>query len=224
MLEKEWCVSLRDLGGADADLVAKLRQKKIKVAVLLGEDPVGNESFPRDLCEGICAADFLVVGDQFLTATAKLANAVLPLSALAETSGTLTNQARMVQRLDQAVPPAAGVETWELLTRIAAQMGYRFKMKYASPAEIFEEIRRVVPAYRSVAVDSPDVDGSWPLSGMLLPRVPFNYSRLDASPINPVATLALDCLEARFDTWFSGTMERARSAMEAADLVVPVES
>ena len=71
MLEKEWCVSLRDLGGAGADLVARLRQKKIKVAVVLGEDPVGNESFPRDLCEGICAADFLVVGDEFLTATAQ---------------------------------------------------------------------------------------------------------------------------------------------------------
>lgn len=224
MLEKEWCVSLRDLGGADADLVSKLRQKKIKVAVLLGEDPVGNEAFPRDLCEGICGADFLVVGDQFLTATAKLANAVLPLCALAETSGTLTNQARMVQRLEQAVPPPSGVETWELLARIAAQMGYRFKMKYASSAEIFEEIRRVVPAYREVAVDSSDGDGSWPLSGMLLPRVPFNYARLDATSITPVATSNLDCLEARFDGWFAETMERARQAMEAAERVVPLES
>jgi hypothetical protein len=106
------------------------------------------------------------------------------------------------------------VETWELLTRVAAQMGYRFKMKYASPAEILEEIRRVVPAYREVAVDSPDLDASWPLSGMLLPRVPFNYARLDATLINPVATLAFDYLEARFERWFSETMDRARLAME----------
>ncbi len=224
MLEKEWCVALREVGGADADLRTRLRQKKIKVAILLGEDPVGHVTFPRDLCEGICAADFLVVGDEYLTATAKLANAVLPLSALAETSGTLTNQARMVQRLERAVPPPAGVETWEIVARIAGQMGFRFKMKYASTADVLEEIRRVVPAYRDLVVDGSDADGSWPISGMLLPRVPFDYTQLQADPVAPVPTLELDYLEARFGRWFKGTMDQARQAMSEAAQAVPLES
>ena len=220
-LEKDWCVSLRGLEGAGADVAEALRKKKIKVAVVLGEDPAGHEGFPREFVEGLCAADFLVVGDSFLTATARLANVVLPLSSTAETSGTVTNAERRVQSLQRAVPAPAGLETWQLLTRLAAHMGYRFKMKYASVAEVQEEIRRVFPAYAGVVVDDEGADGTWSARNMGLPRVPFDYacfrdpSRLET--LRPVPTLGLDAMEARFSGWFDAQMERARKA-EAAEV------
>ncbi len=213
-LEKEWCVSLRDLGGARADLATRLRQKKIKVAVVIGEDPVGNENYPRDLCEGLCASDFLLVCDLAMTATARLANVVLPLSSTAETSGTLTNQARMVQSLRAAVAPVAGVETWDLLCRIAAQMGHRFKMKYASTDEIRAEIRRVIPAWRGIVVDHAGAEGAWPSDGPRLPAVAFDYALLDRAPIEPLPTLYLDWMEARFQRWFDAAFQAARRAGE----------
>ena len=46
-LEKEWCVALRDLDTTPVDIAQMLRDKQIKVAVVLGEDPLGSESFPR---------------------------------------------------------------------------------------------------------------------------------------------------------------------------------
>ncbi len=211
-LEKEWCVALRGLGGAGADVAALLREKKIRVAVLLGEDPIGEEGFPEDLKEGLCAADFLLVGDLFLTETAKLANVVLPLSSAAETSGTMTNQERRVQSLQAAIPPLAGLETWQILSQLAARMGYRFKMRYNSVAEIQEEIRRVAPLYASIITDSREADGTWGLSGLRLPPVRF-HGRLDAT-VRPVPTLFLDHLEGRFSRWFEEIMTRASALLE----------
>ncbi len=46
-LEKDWCVALRDLEPGSTDIAELLRQKKIKVAVVIGEDPLGNEGYPK---------------------------------------------------------------------------------------------------------------------------------------------------------------------------------
>ncbi len=212
-LEREWCIALDAVTGAgsDADIARRLARGEIKVAVVLGEDPAGEAGLPRDMLDGLLACEFLLAGDVFLTATVASAHAVLPLSARAETSGTVTNQERRVQRFLRAIPPVAGVETWEILCRLAARMGHRFKMKYRTVDEVTAEIRRVVTLYDGVAIDSPEPDGVWPLSDMPLERVPF------AGPV-PAATLAtptraLDALEARFDAWFAKVHAEAKAAL-----------
>jgi predicted molibdopterin-dependent oxidoreductase YjgC len=214
-LEKEWCVSLREAGGADGDVADLLRKKKIKVAVVLGEDPLANPDLPRDLVEGLLAADFLVVGDLFMTDTACAAHAVLPLSSFAETSGTVTSQERRVQRLAQAMPPRAGMESWRILCEIGARMGYRFKMKYPGVAAVTEEIQRVVPLYSEVAVDSPEANGVWGLDRFRLPRVLFDYTRR-GEPRPSVPTAPLDDVERRFARWFEEMDKTAREALAAA--------
>ncbi len=211
--DKEWCVALHENEGAGADLAAKLRDKAIKVAVVIGEEPFGAPDFPADLCAGLGAADLLVVMDLFLTDTAKCANIVLPLSGMAETSGTLTSSERRVQSVRRAVPPANGLETWEILCQLAAQMGYRFKMKYDSPADVLAEIKRVVPAYAGVVVDSADADGLWNADLAPLGRQPYDSAA--AAPVVPVPTLALDHLELRYETWFDAIMAAAREKLEA---------
>ena len=154
-MEKELGVVLADLSPPGLDVARLLRDKKIKVAVVLGEDPVGAPGFPQDLRDGLLAADFLLVGDLFLTATAASATVALPLSSAAETSGTMTNAERRVQRLQRAVPPAGGMETWEILSRLAGLLGYRFKMKYASAQDVTAEIRRVVPNWAGLDLAPP---------------------------------------------------------------------
>jgi formate dehydrogenase major subunit len=214
--EKEWCTSLADVAGGGADVAERLRRREIKVALVLGEDPLGDPDLPGDLVEGLLAAELLVVGDLFLTATARAAHVVLPLSAAVETSGTLTNQERRVQRLERAVPPPSGLETWQVICELAARMGYRFKMRYASAAEVTDEIRRVVPAYRGVEIDSPDGAGVWALDGRRPPGGSFDPASL-ATPARPVATLALDHLEARFAARFDEAIETARAALVAVE-------
>ncbi len=216
-LEREWCVSLRNAAGGGGDVADLLRRKKIKVAVILGEDPVGCPDLPRELVEGLLAADFLVVGDLFLTDTACAAHVVLPLSSSAETRGTVTSHERRVQRLLRAVPPRAGMESWQILCEIGARMGYRFKMKYAGVPEVTREIQRVVPLYAEVAVDSPDLSGTWALEKFPLPRVPFDHAAR-REPARGTPTLSLDSLEGRFQRWFEKVDSEAREALASQGL------
>jgi formate dehydrogenase major subunit len=200
-LEKEWCVALRDLDASPVDVAQLLRERKIKVAIVLGEDPLGCADLPGDLHEGLLATDFLVVADLFFTETAKAANVVLPLSSSVETSGTFTNSERRVQRVTRAVPPKSGVETWDLLCQLAGRMGFRFKMKYAGPEEVLEEIRRVAPIYAGVALDSRNGEAIWDASKFPIVAGPV---AADGAVTTRAATLMLDHLEVRFDKWFDG--------------------
>ncbi|MBZ5638724.1 MAG: FAD-dependent oxidoreductase [Acidobacteriia bacterium] len=210
-LEKEWCVALRDLETAPADLAARLRERKIKVAVVLGEDPLGDPDFPEDLKAGLLATDFLVVGDLVLTETARAAHVVLPLGTVAETSGTYTNSERRIQRIARAVPPATGLETWQVIAQLAGRMGYRFKMKYADVGDVMEEIRRVAPIYRNAAIGEPEAGSVWDLSGFPLARVEPDARDLSVE-VAPARTVHLDRMESRFDAWFDGLMNEARRA------------
>jgi predicted molibdopterin-dependent oxidoreductase YjgC len=209
-LEKEWCVVLRDMKGHSGDLAAALAEKKIKVAVVIGEDPLGNESLPEAIRTGLASVEFLLVADVLFTATASAANVVLPLSSLAETSGTVTNQERRVQRVRQAIPPRNGMETWQILSQVGARMGHRFKMKYAGVDEVTDEIRRVAAIYRSVAIDDPGNDGLWDAGLFSMARVEPEFGAL-GSTVQPDATLALDCLEARFARRFQKLLEEANA-------------
>jgi len=85
-------------------------------------------------------------------------------------------------------------------------------MKYAGVDAVTEEIRRIVPMYRDVVVDSPDSDGTWDLSRFPLPRRPADRSGL-GRPATPAATLPLDALEARFARWFEKTIADAQKAL-----------
>jgi predicted molibdopterin-dependent oxidoreductase YjgC len=211
-LEKEWCVALRDLDTAPVDVAEMLREKKIKVAIVLGEDPLGSDSIPEDLRAGLLATDFLVVGDLFMTETARAANVVLPLASSVETSGTFTNSERRVQRVRRAIPAAAGIETWEIICQLAARMGFRFKMRYAGPGEVMEEIRRVAPIYRDVVVDSQEADAIWDLGRFPLPAQAWDG---DLGPsVEPIRTLSLDHLEVRFEKWFDRLFPRVETTQD----------
>ncbi len=220
-LEKHWCVVLRDLQKGSEDVGRLLREKKLKVAVVLGEDPLGTEGFPADLRDGLLGVDFLVVGDLFETKTAATANVVLPLSATAETGGTMTNLERRVQRLKRAVPPAAGMETWQLLCQLAGLMGYRFRMKYNRVEDVTEEIATVVPFYRGVLAAASAEEEVWQLDGFALKRQQPDYHRL-AEPLRPSPTIQLDHLEARFARWFDSIMGDARKAITEKSAQLPM--
>ena len=72
-----------------------------------------------------------------------------------------------------------------------------------------DEIRRVVPIYRGVAIGSPDADGIWDRKFSRLERQPGE----SASAVTmPVPTLHLDLLEARFQHRFDERMQAAQEA------------
>ncbi len=214
--EKEWCVVLRDMGGHDGDPGKALAAGKIRVALIIGEDPLGNPSLSDEIRKGLLAADFLVVADVLFTATARAANVVLPLSSHAETNGTVTNQERRVQRVRRAIPPRNGMEGWRILASLGTRMGHRFKMKYSSVDEITEEIRRVTPIYRDVKIDDPGNDGLWDLAAFPL-RAPDPAWSVPRRAIVPVPTLPFDGLEVRFEERFSRLVTEAAARRKSTD-------
>jgi formate dehydrogenase major subunit len=214
-LEKQWGAELKALDTRDIDLARLLASGRIKAAVVFGEDPLGAEALPAPIREAFERLELLVVADLFTTKTAQAAHVVLPMSATPETSGTYTNSERRVQRLRRAIPPRAGLETWQLIAALAARMGFASAMDYASPADVFEEIRRVAPIYRYVTVDAQDAAGIWDAR-----RSPLAAAGPDgaavAPPLVPVATAGLDVLDARFGAWFDGLFEASAAQRRAA--------
>jgi predicted molibdopterin-dependent oxidoreductase YjgC len=215
MLEMDWGAVLRDLPAPRPDIAAALAQKQIKVALVLGEDPLGNPDLPPALRAGLEALELLVVGDLFMTPTAEAAHVVLPLASPVETDGTLTNHERRVQPVRAAIPPRNGLPNWQILCQLGAKLGQRFRMKYNNAGEVLDEIRRVVPIYRGVVPEGSNDQAVWDLA-----QFPLRPSQAtvdgSARPARPRDTLAFDYLERRWQRRFRQLIERAEKALAAS--------
>ena len=204
-LERLWGVPLVALSSPAPDLAWQLADRRIKVALAFGIDPLGASGIPDALRAGLAAADLLIAGDVFPTATTRAAHVVLPMSSSVETSGTMTNAERRVQRLRRVIPPPSGLETWQVLCALGRALGGR-GFDHASPDEIFEEIRRAAPIYRQVTVDAEGPEGLWDAGIFPLPPVPAVASA--SAPSRPVPTSGLDATSARFAAWFEKRVPR----------------
>jgi hypothetical protein len=98
-------------------------------------------------------------------------------------------------------------------------MGHRFKMKYAHVDEVTDEIRRVAAIYRGVVIDDPGSDGVWDAGLFTLAKGAADFAALGAT-VQPVATFALDSLEARFATRFRRLMEQASAERARSETLV----
>src|SRR3990172_1643874 len=126
---------------------------------LAGEDLVSD--FPDGLAarEALGKVKFLIVQDMFLTETAKMANVVLPSASFVEKDGTFTNQEGRVQRLRRLLEPHGDVKAdWEIFSAVGEAVAPAFGVR--SVAEIFNEIKKVVPGYSDISFESLNGNGA----------------------------------------------------------------
>ncbi|MBN2733910.1 MAG: molybdopterin-dependent oxidoreductase [Methanomicrobiaceae archaeon] len=84
-------------------------------------------------------AEFVVVQDSFLTATAQSADVVLPAAVYAEVDGTVTNAERRIQLVRKAQEPAEGIKAnWQIVADVAAKLGAN--LGFESAEEIFKSV------------------------------------------------------------------------------------
>ena len=107
---------------------------------ILGENPAMSDPDVEHARDALAKLDHLVVQDIFLTETANYADVILPASAWAEKTGTVTNTNRQVQMGRPAVPsPGQAREDWWITTELARRIGLDWD--YTHPQQIFAEMK-----------------------------------------------------------------------------------
>jgi NADH-quinone oxidoreductase subunit G len=147
-----WGAKLSPVAGLDFDgMMAAGRAGNLKAMWIMGADPANDCRIAGD---ALGRVPFLVVQDLFLTETASLAEVVLPAASFAETEGTFINLTGRLQRIQAAKrPPGQARPDWWIVAELARRMveGKRRKAwEFADPADVFDEIARVLPGYREV--------------------------------------------------------------------------
>jgi formate dehydrogenase major subunit len=174
-------------------------RERLRCLYVLGENPLQSDADAHHVDELFRGLDFLVVQDILMTATAEIADVVLPGSASwAESGGTVTNSERRVQLCRKALdPPGAARDDIMILQDIANRLGTSsgngFRpWNYESPEDVWNELRSLSPnhagmSYQRLAENNglqwPCYDEShpgervmhWRLweEPLLGPRVPF---------------------------------------------------
>lgn len=160
---RAWGAALPDTPGLTIpEMFDAARAGRLKSMYVMGEDPVLTDPDANHVRKSLAGLDFLVVQDLFMTETAAYADVFLPAALYAEKDGTFTNTERRVQRVRKAVdPPGRSRPDWEIISDLAQRMGY--PMAYASAADIFAEIRSLMPSHAGITYARIEENGlQWP--------------------------------------------------------------
>ncbi|MFI5304498.1 MAG: formate dehydrogenase subunit alpha [Nitrospiria bacterium] len=127
-----------------------------------GEDIVQSDPNIQHVASALSSMECIVVQDIFLNETAMYAHVFFPGSSFLEKDGTFTNAERRISRVRKVMPPKSGYADWEITMQFAKSLGYR--MDYAHPSEIMDEIARLTPTFQGVNYGKLDRLGSiqWP--------------------------------------------------------------
>ena len=124
----------------------------IKAMYVLGENPAMSDPDVDHARDALAKLDHLVMQDIFLTETANYADVILPASAFAEKSGTVTNTNRQVQMGRPAVtPPGEAREDWWIEVELAKRLGLDWS--YESPADVFAEMKLNMKSFDNITWD-----------------------------------------------------------------------
>ena len=151
----------------------------------IGENPVQSEADVHRVKRLLGGLEFMVVQDIFLTATAEVADVVLPAAASwAECDGTVTNSERRVQRVRKALdPPGEARDDLWIIYELARRMGHDWGEASAEAA--WNEFRTLSPSHTGMSYARLEAEDGlqWPCYDETHPGEPFLHSRLWADPV-----------------------------------------
>jgi len=134
------------------EIIEAIHNDDIKAMYILGENPAMSDPDVEHARDALAKLDHLVVQDIFLTETANYADVVLPASAFAEKTGTVTNTNRQVQMGRPAVsPPGEAREDWAITVDLAQRCGLNWT--YTHPSEVFAEMKQNMGSLDNITWD-----------------------------------------------------------------------
>ncbi|MFC8933494.1 molybdopterin-dependent oxidoreductase [Rhodococcus sp. NPDC057135] len=147
-VEERWGIpqgSLRtETGGGTIDLFSRMAAGEIKACWIICTNPVATVANRKTVIDGLEKADLVITQDAFLgTETNEYADVLLPASLWTESDGVMINSERNLTLFQQALDPVGqALPDWQIIARIACEMGYAEAFTYTSAEEVFEEIKQ----------------------------------------------------------------------------------
>lgn len=131
----------RSAGGTVA-MFEQMAAGKIKACWIICTNPVASVANRQKVIAALQQAELVIAQDAFLdTETNRYADILLPGALWAEAEGVMINSERNMTLTQQAVtPPGEAMADWQIIARIACEMGYTDGFSYASADEVFDEI------------------------------------------------------------------------------------
>ncbi|WP_189135489.1 molybdopterin-dependent oxidoreductase [Wenjunlia tyrosinilytica] len=132
-----------DAGQGTVEMFARMAQGGIKACWIICTNPVASVANRKTVIAGLEAAEFVVTQDVFgETESNAYADVVLPAAMWAETEGVMINSERDLTLLQRAVEPVGqALPDWQIIARVACEMGFEDAFGYTCAEEVFEEIK-----------------------------------------------------------------------------------
>jgi formate dehydrogenase alpha subunit len=147
----------RRLGLTTTEIMSAVGPGGVRALHIMGENPMMSEpnlNHTRHMMEQL---EFLSAQDLFINESGAYADVFLPAASWAEKEGTFTNTDRRVQRVRKALEPRGQARAdWQITCDLAARIEKKLGRSqsafwaYQSPAEVLEDMGRVVPEYAGV--------------------------------------------------------------------------
>ncbi|WP_344137454.1 bifunctional nitrate reductase/sulfite reductase flavoprotein subunit alpha [Luedemannella flava] len=133
-----------DVGKGTVEMFSRMAAGEIQACWIICTNPVASVGNRKTVIEGLEAAEFVITQDPFAeTETNAYADVVLPAAMWSETDGIMINSERDLTLVHPVVDaPGQALADWQLIARVAVEMGYGEAFDYASAEEVFAEIQR----------------------------------------------------------------------------------
>src|SRR5258705_2770521 len=143
-------------GGHLSGMFEAMERGDLAVVYVIGENPAQSEADQKKAVHLLQGLEFPVVQAIFITATAELADVVLPASAAwAESEGTVTNSERRVQRVRKALePPGEARDDLWIIAELARRIGSDFGWQTSEDA--WNELRSLSPVHAGMSYQRLD--------------------------------------------------------------------
>ncbi|MEM7720238.1 MAG: formate dehydrogenase subunit alpha [Pseudomonadota bacterium] len=215
------------------EIVHAIHDGDIKGMYILGENPAMSDPDVDHARAALAKLDHLVVQDIFLTETANYADVILPASAWAEKSGTVTNTNRQVQMgRPVKAPPGDAKEDWWITTELAKRLDLGWS--YTHPREVFAEMKLNMGSLDNITWErleqeavtypslSPEDPGQPIVFGDGFPRPQGRARFTPASVIAPDETPDAEyphilITGRQLEHWHTGSMTRRTNVLDAVE-------
>ncbi|AJZ95851.1 nitrate reductase subunit alpha [Pseudomonas simiae] len=134
----------RQAGAGTVAMFEQMAAGQIKACWIICTNPVASVPNRQTVIKGLQTAELVITQDAFLdTETNRYADILLPGALWAEAEGVMINSERNLTLMQKAVDaPGETLPDWQIIARVASEMGFAEAFTYASASEVFEEIKR----------------------------------------------------------------------------------